>query len=92
MSSKSYKREMKLKVAKEAIRPENTHMEHIIAEKYGIMPWTVTRWKKEYLEAGEEAFKRSVREIQQEKERAELKQEVEILKKAAAFLANVKHE
>ena len=40
MSSKSYKREMKLKVAKEAIRPENTHMEHIIAEKYGIMPWT----------------------------------------------------
>ena len=28
MSSKSYKREMKLKVAKEAIRPENTHMEH----------------------------------------------------------------
>lgn len=43
MSSKSYKREMKLKVAKEAIRPENTHMEHIIAEKYGIMPWTVTR-------------------------------------------------
>ena len=96
MSSKSYKREMKLKVAKEAIRPENTHMEHIIAEKYGIMPWTVTRWKKEYLEAGGEAFKRkrkkSVREIQLEKEVAELKQEVEILKKAAAFLANVKHE
>ena len=54
MSSKSYKREMKLKVAKEAIRPENTHMEHIIAEKYGIMPWTVTRWKKEYLEALED--------------------------------------
>lgn len=96
MSSKSYKKEMKVQVAKEAIRPENTHMEHIIAQKYGIMPWTVKKWKEQYLESGEDAFKRkrgeSVREIQLEKEVAELKQEVEILKKAAAFLANVKRE
>lgn len=96
MASKHYTKKFKLRVAKEAIRPENQEMEHILAQKYGIMPWTVTRWKEQYLEAGERAFQKnggkSARERQLEKENAELKQEVEILKKAAAFLATVKHE
>ena len=96
MASKHYTKELKLRVAKEAIRPENQEMEHILAQKYGIMPWTVTRWKEQYLEAGERAFQKkggkSARERQLEKENAELRQEVEILKKAAAFLATVKHE
>ena len=96
MANKHYTKEFKLRVAKEAIRPENQELEHILAEKYGIKPWTVTRWKEQYLELGERAFQKnggkSARERQLEKENAELKQEVEILKKAAAFLANVEHK
>ena len=99
MSQIRYTKELKLKVAKEAVLPENKGMEHIIAEKYGIMPWTVTKWKSEFLEFGSQAFKKknskyakSAREVELEKENEKLREEVEILKKAAAFLANVKHE
>lgn len=99
MTRNKYQKELKLKVAKEAVLSENKGMEHIIAQKYDIMPWTVTRWKNEFLELGDEAFKKknskyakSIREVELEKENAKLRQEIEILKKAAAFLANVKHE
>ena len=99
MSRSKYPKELKLKVAKEAVLSENKGMEHIIAEKYDIMPWTVTRWKNEFLDFGNDAFKKknsksvkSAREVELEKENAKLREEVEILKKAAAFLANVKHE
>lgn len=100
MSQKQYTRELRIKVAQEATRAENEGMEHIIAEKYGIMPWTVKKWKEYYLEFGEKAFtrgfssktKKTLQVIELEKENAELREEVEILKKAAAFLANVKHE
>lgn len=100
MSRNNYPRELKLRVAQEAIRPENEGMEHVIAEKYGIMPWTVRKWKEHYLELGEESFRKGVssksrktpREVELETENEKLREEVEILKKAAAFLANVKHE
>lgn len=100
MSYDRYSKEMKMRVAKEAAMPENKGLEHIIAEKYGIKPWTVRRWKEHYLEYGEKSFykgfsrgeKKSPREKALEKEVEELRQEVEILKKAAAFLANVKRE
>ena len=100
MSSNRYSREMKLRVAKEAMLPENKDLEHIIAAKYGIKPWTVKKWKEHYSEYGENAFFRgytkpetkSPREKALEKEVEALRQEVEILKKAAAFLANVKRE
>jgi len=100
MSRTTYTKELKLRVAKEAIQPENKGLEHIIAEKYGIKPWTVIRWRDHYLEYGEKAFykgysksnTKSPREKELEKEVEDLRQEVEILKKAAAFLANVKHE
>lgn len=100
MSRTKYTKELKMRVAKEAARPESKGMEHIIAEKYGIMPWTVTRWRNHYLEYGEKSFYRGYsksdtktpREKELEKEVEGLRQEVEILKKAAAFLANVKHE
>ena len=69
-----------------------------IAEKYGIQLHTVKRWRDEYLKHGEDSFKngfsrkpqKSERERQLEKENEALRLEVEILKKAAAFLANVK--
>lgn len=100
MSQRKYTREFRFRVAREATRPENKGMEHIIAEKYDVRPWTVIKWKDHYLEFGEKAFnrgftsklKKTPREVELEKENAELREEVEILKKAAAFLANVKHE
>lgn len=102
MSSKGYSKEFRMRVAKEAVQPENKGMEHIIAAKYGILPGTVRRWAEHYLENGEDAFYRgytkpkpntkSPREKQLEKEIEDLRLEIEILKKAAAFLANVKRE
>lgn len=73
-----------------ALLPENKSMEHVIAEKYGIMPWTVTKWRNHLMEVGEEnAFKKgyskgtrgTARERELEKENAELREEIEILKK-----------
>lgn len=100
MSQNRYTKEFRMRVVKEALRPENSNLEHIIAEKYGIRPSTVIRWKEHYLEFGDHAFKKgfakktskSPRELELEKEVEELREEVKILKKAAAFLANVKHE
>ena len=101
MSGTKYDRTFRLMVAKEALLPENRDLEHVIAEKYGIMPWTVIRWREHLAEVGEaEAFRygfskgdrRTDREKKLEKENAELREEVEILKKAAAFLASVKRD
>lgn len=100
MSRRNYSKELRMNVAKEAVLPENEGLEHIIAEKYNVMPWTVRKWKDHYLEYGENAFTRGFtkgnrktdREKELEKENAQLRQEVEILKKAAAFLASVKHD
>lgn len=101
MSANKYTKAFRLQVAKEAIKPENQNLEHVIAEKYGIRPWTVIKWRDHLLEVGEqEAFvkgyakanKQTARERELERENAELREEVEILKKAAAFLANVKRD
>ena len=101
MSRTNYSREFRLMVAKEALLPENKDLEHVIADKYGIMPWTVIRWREHLAEVGEaEAFRygfskwdrRTDREKKLEKENAALREEVEILKKAAAFLASVKRD
>jgi transposase len=101
MSRTNYSKQFKLMVAKEALLPENKNLEHVIADKYGIMPWTVIRWRNHLAEVGEDkAFRkgftksdqRTDREKELEKENAELREEVEILKKAAAFLANVKRD
>ena len=101
MSKSNYSRAFRLMVAKEALLPENKNLEHVIADKYGIMPWTVIRWREHLAEVGEaDAFrkgfykgpKKTAREKELEKENAELREEVEILKKAAAFLASVKRD
>ena len=75
-------------------------MEKHIADKYGIREHTVRRWRQIYEEYGENALGRNInslekktdREIELEKENEELREELEILKKAAAFLANVGRE
>ena len=95
-----YTKEFRVNVAKEAVRPENKGLEHIIAQKYGIKPWTVIKWAQLYEQYGESRLSRgkltserkSERERQLEKENAELREEIEILKKAAAFLAKVGRE
>ena len=101
MAQRKYTREFRFIVAREAVKPEYENLEHVIAKKYGIRPWTVQRWKEHYLEYGEDSFKKgsickkdvkSPRELELEKRNAELEEEVKILKKAAAFLANVGHE
>jgi transposase len=92
----TYSKKLRVKVAREAADPANAGLEHVIARKYGVAPWTVKRWRDVYLEAGEEGLKKGYtghkqteREKELEKENAALREEVAILKKAAAFLANV---
>ena len=95
-----YTKEFRVNVAKEALRPENKGLEHIIAQKYGIKPWTVIKWAQLYEQYGENSLsggkltseRKSDRERQLEKENAALREEIEILKKAAAFLAKVGRE
>ena len=95
--SSGYSKSFRVQVAKEAIKPEMKGMEEHIARKYGIRPSTVVRWAAIYREFGESGLgkkissptKKSDRELQLEKENAALREEVEILKKAAAFLAEV---
>jgi transposase len=97
--SKRYTKDFRLQVAKEASKPELQGLEHIVAEKYGVKPWTVRKWSSLYLEKGESGLtkgsltgRKSPRERQLEKENAELREEVAILKKAAAFLADLRRE
>ena len=95
-----YTKSFRVNVAKEAVRPENKGLEHVIARKYGIRPGTVVKWAQLYEQYGENSLSRgkltserkSDRERQLEKENAALREEIEILKKAAAFLAKVGRE
>lgn len=93
-----YKKSFRIKVAKEAAQPSNDGQEQVIAMKYGIKPWTVLHWRDLYLAEGTDGLtkgklrgpRKSDRELQLEKEIAALREEIEVLKKAAAFLASVK--
>lgn len=95
-TQKRYDQEFKLHLVQEALLPENKHNLKLIAEKYGINPSTLSRWRDLYLEYGKAGLDKNVlRSLKRqhikdlEKENAELKEEVAILKKAAAFLAEV---
>ena len=54
MARSKYSRGLKIKVAKEAMLPENQGLEHVIAEKYHVMPWTVIKWRDHLQQVGEE--------------------------------------
>lgn len=98
--SERYTKGFRVQVAKEASQPGFKDLEHVIAEKYGLRKSTVERWRDVYLEQGEKGLKKgalkcegkTAREKELEKENAELKEEIRILKKAAAFLADLRRE
>lgn len=95
MSAKDYTFSFRLKVVQEALRPENRNSVSYIAEKYDVNEQTLARWIRRYNKYGEESLKTNwktkvkdqrIKEL--ERENAELREEAEILKKAAAFLAD----
>ena len=99
MAKSGYSEEFKIKVAAEAALPENRDCEHLVAKKYQLLTSTVERWKKLYVEHGPSGLRRRFRapveslETKEYKKRIqELEEEVQILKKAAAFLANIDRE
>lgn len=94
MGTKNYTKAFKIQVAEDALKPENERAIEILAVKYGIQPRTVVKWRNMYKENGPQAFSRGYltsndkRTAELLKENQELKEEIEILKKAAAFLAD----
>ena len=97
MARSKYSKEFKIRVAKEASLPENEGLERVIAGKYGLLPATVIRWREHYDEYGDQAFwrgytKKDTRSPREIERNSRVVPPLKILKKAAAFLANVKHE
>ena len=96
MAAKKITFDFRMQVVQEALKPENRNSIKYIAEKYGITDSAVNKWIRRYNEYGEEALKsnwksnvmnKRIKEL--ERENAELREETEILKKAAAFLVDV---
>ena len=95
MATNGYTYSFRLQVVQEALKPENRNSISYIAEKYGVSEVAVYRWIKLYNQYGDEGLKpkwkakvmdQRIKEL--ERENAELREEAEILKKAAAFLAD----
>lgn len=89
---RTYSKDFKKKAC-ELVMKDNIAVS-VVAEKFGINHVMLHRWVSEYREFGEEAFvgqghqrpaDAELRKLRKENER--LKQEVEILKKAAAYFA-----
>ena len=76
-----YSKAFRIRVAQEATDPNMRGMEEHIAKKYGVRVSTVVRWAEIFRECGKAGLgkgltspiKKSDREIQLEKENAELK-------------------
>lgn len=106
MGRKEYSKKFKLSVVKEALKPEFRGNEFLIARKYGIRESTVFKWRKMYMDFGENAFNKGfsfilANQVRKEKDKelaakdkeiAELKEELEISKKAAAFLVKLSRD
>ena len=95
MASKDYTYSFRLQIVQEALKPENRNSISYIAQKYGVSSKVLERWIKRYNEYGTDGLKpnwktrvkdQRIKEL--ERENAELREEAEILKKAAAFLAD----
>ena len=95
MAANKYTYSFRLQVVKEALKPENRNSVSFIAQKYGVTERTLNYWIKRYNQYGDEGLKsgwkteasdQRIKEL--EHENAELREEAEILKKAAAFLAD----
>ena len=108
MGKVHYTKDFKLKVVKEAMDPAFEGKEYLIANKYSMRESTVIRWKKNYEQYGEvgllDNFNKVLKntgdnnkrhkEIVKEKDKKikELEEEIEILKKAEAFLAKINRD
>ena len=86
--------EFKAELVKKLLDPKEKKTMTQLGIEYGIDHGTLGRWRDQYLEYGIDGFstrgrqnhdKKRAREL--EKELAELREENEILKKAAAFFA-----
>jgi len=89
-----YTDEFKEEIVKKTLDPKEKKSMRQIGIEYGIDSSTLGAWRRQYLEYGVEGFssqgrqnheKKRTREL--EKELEELREENEILKKAAAFFA-----
>jgi len=87
-----YGREFKLEAVRQVVAQDRSVTE--VAASLGLHPSTLQRWKKEFLEEGSVAFPGNGRQSPEQEEirrlRRELanaKQDVAILKKAAAYFA-----
>lgn len=88
--------EFKRHIALEVLNSGDPRAIKPVALKYGLAVTTVRQWRDLYVEYGDAAFDRKRRNAirkdrikELEKRNAELEEEIEILKKAAAFLADV---
>lgn len=89
---RSYTREFKIEAVKQALDPNRGVRE--VAKALGVSESQLHRWKKKFLEEGAVAFPGKGRQAPLEEENRRLrrelanaKQDLEILKKAAAYFA-----
>lgn len=100
---KKYTKKFRLMIVEEILRSDLQDNLYLIATKYNIRESTIERWLNNYLTYGERglsqgfpgkayddalSFAEKERKAK-DKEIADLKEEIEILKKAAAFLAKI---
>jgi len=86
--------EFKEEVIKKLLDPKEKKSMQQLAIEYGLSPSTLGKWRNQYLEYGVDGFSPRSRRAHEakmtrelEKELEELREENEILKKAAAFFA-----
>ena len=105
MAQRRYTKSFRKRAVEEALKPELEGKEFLVAEKYHIRTSTLLRWKDLYHQYGEMGLANNIQQFRQrestftraqqereaakDKEIAELKGEITILKKAAAFLAKM---
>jgi len=89
-----YSNEFKEELVKKMLDPKEKKSMRQLAIEYGIDSSALGRWRDQYLEYGVEGFNsrgrrthEKNRTLELEKELEELREENEILKKAAAFFA-----
>lgn len=108
MGKKNYSPTFRKVVVNEALDPALKDKEYLIANKFGIQESTVIRWKENYEKYGEIALSKNFGKFmktidknnptqekilkQKDKKIKELEEEIEILKKAAAFLAKINRD
>ena len=92
----NYSKAFKLQVVQDALDPKYEKNLDALEDMYGVRVRTIYRWRDQYMRYGEAGLNRgykinvkSERIAELEKEVEELRMENEILKKAAAFLADV---